>query len=97
MNLILERRAEIALRSLRGADRTQVMRALDELQVLDGQELRQRHSVQKVSLAGDNSLFIAIGGKRLRLVLSLEGELCRVLDILNHDRLTRLLRERGAR
>jgi len=96
VNLLLERRSEIALRSLRGVDRSQVLRTLDLLQAAPAGEIHQQRLVQKVRLADSRHLFIAQGGRRLRLLLSLEGENCRVLDIVDHDRLVRILRERGA-
>ena len=95
MNLLLERRSEIALRSLRGVDRSQVVRMLDLLQAVSPSELPQQQLVQKVRLADSQHLFIARAGRRLRLLLSLEGENCRVLDIVDHDRLERILLERG--
>ena len=96
MNLLLERRSEIALRSLRVVDRNQVLRTLDLLKAVSPSELNQQRLVQKVRLVDSQHLVIAQGGRRLRLLMSLEGENCRVLDIVDHDRLERILHERGA-
>ena len=97
MKLHLERRAEIAFRSLRGADQRQVGRALDDLTALEAKAIFRNHKVHKVLAPTGDSLYICRGGMRLRLVLDIKGEDCKVIDIVDHDRLGRLLLDRGQR
>lgn len=95
MNLLLERRAEIALRSLRGVDEKQVLRALHELTALDPRTFFQHPKIHKVLVSTSSPLYVYGRGMRLRLILSVDGENCKVLDIVDHDRLGRLLPSGG--
>lgn len=98
MNLIFERRAEIALRSLRGADRKEVARAIHMLESIPKYELFNHHSIHKGLFGSDSTaLYILDAGMRLRLVLSIEGEACIVLDIADYNRLGRLLLKERSR
>lgn len=95
MNIQIERRAEIALRSLHGVDQKQVTRALHELKTIEMQDFYRHQKIHKVFSPTGGNLYIYGGGMRLRLVLTIEGENCRIIDIVDHDRLGRLLLDRG--
>lgn len=98
MNLLLERRAEIALRSLRGTDQKQVQRALLELQALSPNEVFRHHKIHKFAAPLSEPLYVyGGGGIRLRLILKISEAICQVVDIVDHDRLDRLLQDRGQR
>lgn len=97
MNIQIERRAEIALRSLHGVDQKQVTHALHELNSLEMQAFYRHHKIHKVVSPTGETLYIYGGGMKLRLVLTIDGENCRVIDIVDHDRLGRLLLDRGQR
>lgn len=98
MNLIIERRAEIALRSLRGVDQKQISRALQELAAIPPKELFRHPKIHKVISSPDSTALYIYGGViRLRLILAIEGETCTVVDVVDHDRLGRLRPEGGQR
>ncbi len=98
MNLLFERRAEIALRSLRGVDQKQISRALRELEAIPPKELFRHPKIHKVSSIPDSPALYIYGGRiRLHLILAIEGETCTVLDVVDHDRLHRLLPKQGQR
>ncbi len=97
MNLLFERRAEIAMRSLRGTDQKQVQRALHELQALEPKEVFRHHKIHRFAASLSEPLYVYSGGIRLRLVLKIDGANCRIVDIVDHDRLDRLLQDRGQR
>lgn len=93
MQLQVQRRAEIALRSLNTADRQRIDRALNELASADprrGPRLPKFHSLA-TGFSG-KPLFAYRAGRRLRLILSFNDDLCVVEDIVDHDKLDRLLR-----
>lgn len=95
MNLLFERRTEIAMRSLRGTDQKQVQRALHELQALEPKDIFHHHKIRKLAASLSEPLYVYGGGIRLRLVLKIEGENCRIIDVVDHDRLDRLLQNGG--
>lgn len=97
MNIQIERRAEIALRSLHGVDQKQVTRALHELNSIEMQAFYRHQKIKKAFSPTGENLYIYGGSMRLRLVLTIDGENCRVIDIVDHDRLGRLLLDRGQR
>lgn len=92
MVLIIQRRAEIALRSLQTTDRKRVERALQELIAADRSELSGNPKFK--SLKSERSgmhLFVYRGTPKLRLVVSFpDSDTCLVQDIVDHDRLDRL-------
>lgn len=96
MHLHIERRAEIALRSLQKTEQKHINRALKELLAFD--QVTLRHSPKIHVLTSDLSgrkLFVYRGSPKLRLVLSFEGETCVLEDIVDHDRLGRLVKREG--
>lgn len=97
MVLIIQRRAEIALRSLQTTERKRVERALQELLAADRSELRgnPKFHALKSERSGKN-LFVYRGTPKLRLVISFpDSDTCLVQDIVDHDRLDRLMRQEG--
>lgn len=93
MDLRIERRAEIALRSLPKIEQKYIDRALADLLTLDRTALRHNHKIQ--ALMTDRKLFVYRGSPKLRLVVSFEGETCVLEDIVDHDRLGRLVKREG--
>lgn len=91
MNLLLERRAEIAVRSLHGLDQKRIHQALYELESLNPKEFFRHPKIHKAMSLSAIPLYIYGGAMRLRLVLSIEGDVCKVIDVVDHDRLERLL------
>ena len=94
MNLIFERRAEIALRSLRGIDQKRVQRALQELRVLEPREVTSHQRVHRLAGSQSEPLYVYNTAKRLRLVFTIDAEDCRLIDIVDRDRLDRLRQDR---
>lgn len=97
MNLLLERRAEIALRSLRGVDQKQVHRALAHLEALAPDKIFHDYKIHRFAASLREPLYVYGGAMRLRLILKIEGVDCRIIDIVDHDRLDRLLKDREQR
>lgn len=92
MILLFERRAEIAIRSVRGGERKKLDRAIQTLAATPPNELFRHPNIRKVLVGPDSTaLYIYGGGMKLRIILAIEGEKCTVLDIADHDRLERLL------
>ncbi len=97
MQLKLERRAEIALRSLTQIEQRHVIRALNEISAVTPEELWLSRKLHKVISASGEKLYVYRSSLRLRLVLSVEGDSCTIEDLVYHDRLDRLLLKRGQR
>lgn len=97
MILIVQRRAEIALRSLQAFERCLVNRALEELLAVDKATLRANRKIHALkSDRSEKQLFVYKGSPKLRLVVSFPDEdTCLVQDIVDHDRLDRLVRREG--
>ena len=91
MKIIVQRRAEIALRSLQKSEQKQIARALDELSKADRKLLYGSPKIHKLAAGYSNkNLFIYKGTTKLRLILSLTNDSCILEDIVDHDRLDRL-------
>lgn len=96
MHLSIERRAEIALRSLQKSERKHVERALNELLSSDRAALQQSPKLHKLASGfSGRKLFVYRASPKLRLVVSLEDDVCVLEDIVDHDRLDRLLKREG--
>jgi hypothetical protein len=90
MQIVLERRAEIALRSLGSTERKQIARSLELLSEADLPMLMGSHRIRKLATGfSAKSLFVYRGSPTLRLVLSFENDVCKIEDIVDHDRLDR--------
>ena len=92
MIIVIQRRAEIALRSLPKTDQKQISRAIDDITQLDQKDLGLNPKFHRLQVASGAKKLIYRGNQRLRLVLSIEGEVCNVEDIVDHDRLDQLLK-----
>lgn len=90
MQLRIERRAEIALRSLQKKEQKQIERALEKFGTYDQATLRAKVHMIFTRTSG-RRLFVYRGGIRLRLVLSFNDDSCVIEDIVDHDRLNRLV------
>ncbi len=91
MQVILERRAEIALRSLGSIERKQIERSLEFLSEADLRTLMDSHRIRKLATGfSAKALFVYRGNSKLRLVLSFENDVCKIEDVVDHDRLNRL-------
>jgi len=95
MQLRLERRAEIAFRSLSQIDRRRIEAALHEISSATPGELTLSRKLRKLLSASGEKLYVYRGSKRLRIVFSILGDECIIEDIVDHDRLDRLLSKRG--
>lgn len=89
MQVILERRAEVALRSLADAERTKVARAFAKLSELDQHGLSRHLLVHRLS-----GLPVQLYSYRvsdiLRIVFSVQSDRIVIQDITNFDRLKHL-------
>ena len=91
MNLSMQSRAEIALRSLEKTEQNQVKRALSEISTFTLAELSQSSKFRILHVTSGEKLYIYRGNQKLRLVLSVDSDRCMVEDIVDHDRVDRLL------
>lgn len=91
MNITIQRRADMALKSLSLMEKGQLESALKELKVLSATEFYNHPEIQKLISASGEKLYAFIGSKRLRIILSANADSCTVEDILDRERLSRLL------
>lgn len=96
MDIQLQRRAEIALRSLQKRDQKRIDRALMEISASDRMSLSNNPKFRLLA-TGFSGKKIAVfrATERLRLVLSFETDACIIEDIVDHDRLDRLVKREG--
>jgi hypothetical protein len=90
MQVIIQRRAEIAMRSLDLRDRDDVNRALNQLKEWDFRQLLAAGKVHKLPQAPGAAMYVMRATYQLRLVLSFRDETVTVEDVVPHDRLGRL-------
>ena len=90
MDIIMQRRAKIALRSLEQNEQKQILKALEQIELTQSKDLFQIPQLKKLRNLDEN-LYMYRGSHRLRLVLSIQGDVCIVEDILAHDKLDRLI------
>jgi len=90
MVLVLERRAEIAIRSLSQLEQAQVRRALDEIGAIAPDELCQSSKVQKFRGGSGETFYVYPGTPSLRLILSIKGDKYTIEDVIDRDKLSRL-------
>jgi hypothetical protein len=95
MNVQLEGRAEIALRSLDPPERDKVRAALQVLEKTDLSKLKGSQKLQALKLASQAKLYSFRVDKILRLIVSASPSQWTVEDIMHHDRLARLLPANG--
>jgi len=95
MQIQIQRRAEIALRSLQKLERKQIDRALKELLASDRAALNSNLKFHLLASGfSDKKIAVYSGGPNLRLVLTFEDERCTLEDIVDHVRLDRLVKQR---
>lgn len=93
MRLVLERRAEIALRSLSPTEQKQLSRAMDEIRATDPQEFYRSPKVHRFIAASGDALYSYKGNRGLRLILSVNADTCTVEEVAHHDRIMPLLKQ----
>ncbi len=91
MNVQLEDRAEIALRSLDPPERRQVEQAIQVLEKTDLSALNGSQKLKALKLPSTEKLYSFRASKMLRLILSAHPSQWIIEDIMGHDRLSRLL------
>lgn len=98
MQVVLQRRAEIAIRSLTGVEQKRIHRALAELSTEDRAFFSKSRKTYRLATGfSGKQLFAYRVGPNLRLILSFERDTCIIEDVVDHDRLEwlRLGRDQG--
>jgi hypothetical protein len=96
MQILIQHRAEISLRSLGKEEQKQIARALNKLTTEDPALLFKSPKLYKLNAGlSDKELYVFRGSPKLRLILSFEGDICTVEDVIDHDRLDRLISKLG--
>jgi hypothetical protein len=90
MELVIQQRAEIAIRSLSRFEQTQVRWALDEISAVASNDLYQSAKFRKLRVGSGETFYVYRGNPRLRLLLSIHGDRCTIEDVVDHDKLSRL-------
>ena len=90
IKIVIQRRAKIALRSLQQSEKKQITNALAQIEIIQPKNLFKMTKLNKINSFGKD-LYIYRGNQRLRLVLSIQDDVCIVEDILDHDKLNRLV------
>lgn len=103
MKVVLERRAEIALRSLDARDYKSVSGLISRISRLpprDDSAPEARKADARPSLrlrrAGKGDLFVAKAGEELRVLFSFSGETVIIQDIVPYNRLSSLVADKAA-
>lgn len=89
MDIVIQRRANIALRSLENSEQKQILKALERIKITPAKDLFQTLELNKLKNLGQN-LYIYRGNYRLRLILSIKNDVCTVEDIIARDKLDML-------
>lgn len=89
MEIHLERRAEIAQRSLQPSEKEKIARALEFLFAAKPIDISQDRRISKLKLGGGEQLFSFRSSPRLRVVFSIQDNVIVVQDIVDNDRLKR--------
>lgn len=96
MTVEIERRAEIALRSLDSEDQKRVLRVLDILAKFGREELQRSRKLQKLNIPAIGlAYFLYRASPRLRVIVSFSEDVCTVEDILDHDKIERFTKGKG--
>ncbi len=91
MDIIIQRRAEIALRSLEQNEQKQILKALAQIESVEPKDLSKVPNLMKLPKRLGENLYWYRGNQRLRLILSIQENVCTVEDIIAHDKLDRLV------
>lgn len=95
MDIVIQSRAEIALRSLKQSERKQILQALERIKLVKPQDLWQIPHLYKLREKSDQNFYVYRGNQQLRLVLSFQENICTVEDIMAHDKLNKLVGNYG--
>lgn len=95
MILVIQKRVEVALRSLSGKERDSFSSAINNLLLLLRKDFSNHPTIHAIKLQSGEKLYTYNLSNKLRLVLSIDDDTCVVQDLVNRDRLTRLLHNRG--
>jgi plasmid maintenance system killer protein len=90
MDITLQRRAEIAQRSLALAEKKRVATVLETLVAANPQEILSSEKLTKLSEGALGKLYAYQINRRLRLIISWNEDKWCVEDIVDYDRLNRL-------
>ncbi len=93
MNITMQRRAEIALRSLSKPEKGQLERALNQLKTLSPIEFYQISEMHKLISGSGRKLYALKGSQNLSMILSINpdnAEACTLEDIFEYDDLNQL-------
>lgn len=97
MNVNIRKPAEIALRSLGKEEQRKIIQTLTKLEETNAAELFQNQNLHKLIVHSEEKLYSYRGTLKLRLILSIDDNQIFVEDIVNHDRLERLLSSKGGK
>jgi mRNA-degrading endonuclease RelE of RelBE toxin-antitoxin system len=96
MIILIQRRADIAIRSLSTIERNQITSAFKELSESDRSRLLKNPKLQKLATRfSDRKLFVYKSSSKFRLILSFKDDICTIEDIVDHDRLDQLVFKQG--
>lgn len=90
MNVLIQRRAEIALRSLDPQEQKKVQAALGVLETTNLGEVPSSHRLRVLKFTSPEKLYTFRVNNELRLILSASESRWIVEDIMAHDRFARL-------
>lgn len=91
MEINIQRRAKIALRSLHQNEQEQILKALEKLQSFQFQDIDKIETLKELPNNSNKNLYTYPGNYELRLILSIKNNVCVIEDILAYDKLDRLV------
>lgn len=89
MDIVFERRAEVAFGALGNEARARVERTLERVRTSDYQSLRDGRLLYRFRPTSNTSLWVLRPSAQLRLIVSFRDSSCVIEDIVPHDRLDR--------
>ena len=92
MQILIQDRVKVALRSLSKAEHREIMRALGELSIEEQTLFFKNPHLHKLAAgpSAGKDLYVYLGSPKLRLVLSVNENTCTIEDVIEHARLDRL-------
>lgn len=91
MEINIQRRSKIALRSLPQNEQQQILKALDQLRSFQFQDIDKIERLKELPNDSNENLYTYPGNYELRLILSIKNNVCVVEDILAYDKLDRFV------
>ena len=88
--VLIDRKADIALKTLPQSDRSRAIRFIRLLEDRPWKDFFLTPRVKKI--AGQENLYIVRITKDLRLILQVQDDAAKVLDIVRHDRITKFFK-----